>query len=140
MQYIVYRIYTIRYDTMHCDAIYSMFLKELNYLSIALTGRVQVDVHLKRTSCSSLCQLDLQFQLQLQLQLELQLQQNGDFRALGLACLGFGRVLPILVRTGTKRFQAVLAALPNGVARFAGFQIGGSVELALSQPRYSPKP
>lgn len=138
MQYIVYRIYTIRYDTMQCDAIYSMFLKELNYLSIALTGRVQVDVHLKRTSCSSLCQLDLQ--LQLQLQLELQLQQNGDFRALGLACLGFGRVLPILVRTGTKRFQAVLAALPNGVARFAGFQIGGSVELALSQPRYSPKP
>lgn len=113
-----------------------MFLKELNYLSIALTGRVHVDVHLKRTSCSSLCQLDLQ----LQLQLELQLQQNGDFRALGLACLGFGRVLPILVRTGTKRFQAVLAALPNGVARFAGFQIGGSVELALSQPRYSLKP
>lgn len=61
-----------------------MFLKELNYLSIALTGRVQLDVHLKRTSCSSLCQLDLQPRLQLQL------QQNGDFRALGLACLGFG--------------------------------------------------
>lgn len=58
-----------------------MFSKELSYRSIALTGRVQLDVHLKRTSCSSLCQLDLQLQLQLQL------QQNGDFRALGLSWL-----------------------------------------------------